>query len=229
MGSYFKDLWAETSSLEDLDSARYYLEKSLTIKASLQDVRGSINTINLLAEVARENKDYVTAQKLLTQALEFSNGLQNTEIQISLLYELTSFNLELNNKVLALRYAQKAMELANDMNSPYQIGSAAGILSSVSESLGDYKNANEYIKLKLSSEQKLNREQTKNIREELLIKYEVEKTQELEQSNIALVQSNRSRQLLFSILSHDLKSLLLLCNLYWSWKMVNTFLMKNFN
>ncbi|MGY6520544.1 MAG: tetratricopeptide repeat-containing sensor histidine kinase [Mongoliitalea sp.] len=280
LGSYFKDLWAETNNIEDLDSAKYYLEKSISIKTSLQDIRGSINTINLLAEVARENKDYVTAQKLLTQALEYSNGLQNSEIQISLLYELASFNLEINNTTLALRYAQQAMELANNMNSPYQIGSAAGILSSVYESLGDYKNANEYTKLKLNSEQKLNNEQTKKIREELLIKYEAEKkeeqnkrllqeqqlldikverknelllsatilfvilifgwvfqkrknnqlaaahtqtteilkkleaknleiaekTRELEHSNNALVQSNRSRQLLFSVLSHDLKS-----------------------
>lgn len=280
LGSFFKDLWDETNRPEDLDSAKYYLEKSITIKTSLQDIKGSINTINLLAEVARENKDYVTAQKLLTQALEFSNGLQNSEIQISLLHELASFNLEINNNTLALKYAQQAMELANKMNSLYQIGSAAGILSSVYESLGDYKNANEYTKLKLSSEQKLNREQAKNIREELLIKYEAEKkeeenirllqeqqfldlkikrkndllisaiilflglifgwifqrkknsqlaaahrktseilkklevknleieekTNELERSNQALVQSNRSRQLLFSVLSHDLKS-----------------------
>lgn len=280
MGSYFKDLWDETTSPENLDSAKYYLEKSLNIKTSLQDIRGSINTIGLLANIARDAKDYATAQKLLTQALEFSIGLQNSEVQISLLYELASFNLEINNKTLALQYAKQAMELANTMNSPYQIGSAAGILSSVYESLGDYKNANEYTKLKLSSVQKLNREQAKEIREELLIKYEsekkeeenkrllqeqqlldlkvkrknellisaiilfvilifgwvfqkrknkqlttahsqtkeilkkletknleiAEKTRELEQSNKALVQSNRSRQLLFSVLSHDLKS-----------------------
>lgn len=280
MGSYYKDLWDETNNTEDLDSAKYYLEKSMTIKSSLQDLRGGINTISILAEIARDSKDYATAQKLLSQALELSVGLQNSEIQISLLYELASFNLEINNKALALKYAQQAMELANNMNSPYQIGSAAGILSSVYESLGDYKNANEYTKLKLSSVQKLNREQAKEIREELLIKYEsekkeeenkrllqeqqlldfkikrknellfgavilflglifgwffqkrknnqlaaahrktteilekleaknleiAEKTRELEQSNKALVQSNRSRQLLFSVLSHDLKS-----------------------
>lgn len=280
VGSYYKDLWNASNSKEDLDSAKYYLEQSFAIKTSLQDVRGSINTMNLLAEIARGSKDYETAKNLLTQALEFSKGLQNSEIQISLLNELTDFHLEIKNNEQALTYAKQAMEMANKMDSPYQIGSVAGMVSKVYASLGDYKNAYEYIKLKLNTEQELNSEQTKNIREELLIKYEAEKkeeenkrllqeqllldlklkrkndllisaailfivliigwifqkrkndqlaaahlqttdilkkletknieiaekTQELERSNQALTQSNRSRQLLFSVLSHDLKS-----------------------
>ncbi|UJP63945.1 tetratricopeptide repeat-containing sensor histidine kinase [Mongoliitalea daihaiensis] len=280
LGSYYTDLWNATDSPKDLDSARYYLEKSIEIKTSLQDIRGSINTLNMLADLARGSQDYVTAQKLLTQALEFSNGLQNPEAQIALLYELAEFNLEIKNKDIALNYAKQAMKLAEDMDSPYQISFAAGMLATVYEDLADYKNAYEFTKMKLNTEQKLTSEQNKKIREELLIKYEAEKkeeenkrliqeqllldiklkrknellfsgailfiglvfgwifqkrkndqlaaaheqtteilkklevknleiaekTTELEQSNQALTQSNRSRQLLFSVLSHDIKS-----------------------
>lgn len=280
LGSYFKDLWAETDDPSDLDSARFYLLKALETKKSLGDSRGTINTLNLLSEIERMEKDLPEAEKYLKQALELSSGLEDLELRISLLSELTEFNLELGKGAEALNFSKQALNLAEGMKSLFHISSAAGLVSSSYEALGDYKNALQFAKKKLQSIQELRTEQNKEITEELLIKYETEKKElenqrltkeqefldlsikrknelllgagvlliglvgtwifqrrkneqlakahketksllvqlqskneeienqakKLHESNLALTESNRIRQRLFSVLSHDLKT-----------------------
>lgn len=202
------------------------------------------------------------------------------ELQISLLSELSEFNLEQKNFSASLNYSLKAYDLAQSMNSLFQISSTAGLVASAYESIGDYKNAFLYTQTKLESIQELNQEQNKQITEDLLIKYESEKkdlqnqslikeqqlldleikrknelllgtgiivlgliagwivqsrkkkqlarahaqtkellnelkvkneeiqikAKDLQESNLALLESNRIRQRLFSVISHDLKA-----------------------
>ncbi|MFC3414079.1 hypothetical protein [Algoriphagus hitonicola] len=175
LGSYFRDLWAETEAQIDLDSSQYYLSQSLSIKNSMSDFRGSINTLSQLAQLARADGDDSLAQQYLSEALEVSDGLQDQELQISLLSELVDFNLEKGNNGQALAYAKNAMEIAEEMNTLFQISSASGLMAKAYEAAGDYPNALSYTKRKLESEQELNRNRNKQITEDLLIKYESEK------------------------------------------------------
>ncbi|WP_297335064.1 tetratricopeptide repeat-containing sensor histidine kinase [Algoriphagus sp.] len=280
LGSYFRDLWAETKARTDLDSAQYYLTEALSIKSSMRDFRGSINTLSQLAQLAREEGDFSKAKEFLSDALEISDGLQDQELQISLLSELVDFNLELGNNHQALAYAKKAMEIAEEMNSNFQIASVSGLLAKAYEEKGDFPNALRFFKKKLETIQELNSDRNKQITEDLLIKYESEKkeienqalleeqkyldlslqrknelllaagiillgligvwafqriknkqlqeahqetteilsqlkaqnqkieiqTQKLEEANLALTESNRIRERLFSVLTHDLKT-----------------------
>lgn len=280
LGSYFKDLWMETEDAIDLDSAKYYLNKAWETKKSLGDFRGTINTLNLLSEIGRLENNLPVAEKYLMEALELSAGLEDLELRISLLSELTEYSLELGKSAEALKYSQQAFKLAEDMNSLFHISSTSGLVSSSFEALGDYKNALFYSQKKLQSLQELHKEQSKEITEDLLIKYETEKkelenqrltneqqfldlslrrknellmgagvilvglvgvwgfqrrkndqlakahkqtknllselqvkneeiaaqAQQLYESNLALTESNRIRQRLFSVLSHDLKT-----------------------
>ena len=280
LGSYFRDLWAETKDPVDLDSAKYYLTEALTIKKSQNDLRGAINTLTQLSQIAREQGKLSQAAEILAQALEVSDDLNDLELQISLLSELSEFNLEQKNFSASLNYSLKAYDLAQSMNSLFQISSTAGLVASAYESIGDYKNAFLYTQTKLESIQELNQEQNKQITEDLLIKYESEKkdlqnqslikeqqlldleikrknelllgtgiivlgliagwilqsrkkkqlarahaqtkellnelkvkneeiqikAKDLQESNLALLESNRIRQRLFSVISHDLKA-----------------------
>ncbi len=183
IGSYFRDRWKLTSVTADLDSAKFYLSQSLEMKTSLNDSRGSIHTLNQLAELAMAEKNYMLAESYLNRGLEVSQGVEDGELRISLLTQLTEFNLEVGDKGQALTYAQGAYEIAENMESTYMISHTSGFVSRAHEALGNYKQALDFNKKKLEAEELLNNENNQKIREDLLIQYESEK-KELENQRL---------------------------------------------
>ena len=183
IGSYFRDRWKSTSVSSDLDSAKFYLSKSLEIKTSLKDSRAMINTLLQLSELAQADKNFMLAESYLNRGLEVSKGVEDGELRISLLTHLTEFNLEVGDKAQALTYAQGAYEIAENMESTYMISHTSGFVSRAHEALGNYKQALEFNKKKLEAEELLNNETNRKIREDLLIEYESEK-KELENQRL---------------------------------------------
>ena len=112
IGSFYRDRWKESSESSDLDSAKVYLIQSMEIKTALNDSRGLIHTLNQLSELAMGEKRYMLAESYLNRALEITKGVDDGELQISLLTQLTDFNIEVGDKSKALTYALSAFETA---------------------------------------------------------------------------------------------------------------------
>lgn len=183
IGSYYRDRWKESSESSDLDSAKVYLIQSMEIKTALNDSRGLIHTLNQLSELAMGEKRYMLAESYLNRALEITKGVDDGELQISLLTQLTDFNIEVGDKSKALTYALSAFEIAEKMESTYMISSTSGFVANAYEALGDYRNALQFNKKKMEADRILNDENKQKIQEDLLIQYESEK-KELENQRL---------------------------------------------
>ncbi|WP_187175137.1 tetratricopeptide repeat-containing sensor histidine kinase [Algoriphagus sp. AK58] len=183
IGSYYRDRWKASGEALDLDSAKVYLAKSLEVKTALNDSRGLVNTLNQLSELAQAEKKYMIAERYLSRGLEISKGIDDPELRISLLTQLTGFHLEVGDKNKALNHALEAYEIAEKLESTYQISNAAGNLSEAYEAIGAFEKALTFNKKKLEAETVLNNETKQKIQEDLLIQYESEK-KELENQRL---------------------------------------------
>lgn len=159
----------------DLDSAMFYLTNSLEMKNTLKDFRGSLTTLLNLSELAQAQKRIQLSESYLNKALELSDGLQQPELLISLYSQLLDFNLEFGSKASAVQYSLKAMDLAEKLNSNFQLSRAAEFAAKSHEAIGDYRSALDFSKIKMKADRILNDENKHKIQKDLLIQYETEK------------------------------------------------------
>jgi signal transduction histidine kinase len=183
LGNYYLTRWKSIEEKTALDSAKLYLNQSLEIKTELQDSRGLINTLLQLAEMAQLEKNFGLAESNLSKALAISEGIDDSELQISLLTQLSAYNLEVGDKRQSLDFAKRAYAIAQKMDSNFEISNTSQYVADAYESLGDYRQALEFSKIKQTAERILNDETKQRIQDDLLIKYESEK-KELENQRL---------------------------------------------
>ena len=192
LGNYYLTKWKSFEEKSALDSASLYLNQSLEIKTELKDSRGLVNTFLQLAEIAQLEKKFGIAESYLGKALEVSEGIEDSELQIAILTQLSSYNIEVGDKMQALDFAKQAYAIAQKMDSNFEISNTSKFVAVAYESLGDYKMALEFSKISQEADRILDDETKQRIREDLLIKYESEK-KELE--NQRLLEEQRYSEL----------------------------------
>lgn len=192
LGNFYLTKWKSSEEKTALDSAKLYLNQSLEIKTELKDSRGLINTFVQLAEMAQLEKKFGVAESNLSKALAISEGIEDSELQIAILTQLSSYNIEVGDKMQALDFAKQAYAIAQKMDSNFEISNTSKFVAVAYESLGDYKMALEFSKISQEADRILDDETKQRIREDLLIKYESEK-KELE--NQRLLEEQRYSEL----------------------------------
>ena len=184
IGSYYRDVWASYKGKVELDSAMYYLEKSLDYKTKFGDEGGETQTLIQLSELYEEKGDFDLSAKLIFRALELSRKNKNNEGILSSLNRLSAIHRSKGEIRKAIKVSEEAFQLANEIDSPFQISIAADQLSSLYAVLGDYKKAFDYLSITDRYSDTIYNDSREKIREELSLKYESEK-KELELQKLA--------------------------------------------
>ena len=221
IGSYYRDVWASYKGEVELDSAMYYLEKSLDYKTKFGDEGGETQTLIQLSELYEEKGDFVLSAKLIFRALELSRKNKNNEGILSSLNRLSAIHRSKGEIRKAIKVSEEAFQLANEIGSPFQISIAADQLSSLYAVLGDYKKAFDYLSITDSYSDTIYNDSREKIREELSMKYESEKKElELQKlanmEELAVTKINYQKNLLIASI---LIALILLVLVFRQWKL----------
>ena len=183
LGSYYLDRWLSWKESEDFNNSKDYLEKSKAIKEKLNDKRSLTNTLLQLGKLYYESGEKQQGIHLLTQALEISEEMNNTEGRLSSLGKLSDYHRDNNSLTEALDYASQAYELALQTKSNYQISIAASKMAHLSALNKDFEIAYEFQRINEAANDSIFNDSREKIRSELEIQYESEK-KELENQKL---------------------------------------------
>jgi signal transduction histidine kinase len=175
LGSYHLDRWHASKNQTDFDSALEFLQKALEIKETLGDNRGMINTLNQLSDLYKESGEDRKRFDLIQRALTIANKFNDVESKLAVLGSLAEYHFEKGQMNKALDYANQGYEIAENLQSHYQISVAAEKVAKIAASLKNYALAYEYLTIQKESEEILFNENRQKIRDELTIQYETEK------------------------------------------------------
>ncbi|RAI88409.1 tetratricopeptide repeat-containing sensor histidine kinase [Algoriphagus yeomjeoni] len=205
IGSFYLDRWLSFKEAEDFNKTKEYLEKSKAIKEKLNDKRSLTNTLLQLGELYYESGEKQRGIRLLTQALDIAEELNNTEGRLSALGTLSDYHRDNKSLAQALDYAAQAYELAQQTKSNYQISIAASKMAHLSALNKDFEKAYEFQRVKEASNDSIFNDSRQKIRTELEIQYESEK-KELENQRLIKDQElselaiTRKNELLFTFI-----------------------------
>jgi two-component sensor histidine kinase len=153
------------------EAMRYYLE-SLQQKKELGNKPGMANTLNNIGDVFLLKSDHRQALNYYNQSLQlFSEtadkaGRATVNNNIGILYFKTL------QYALAAEYLQKGLSLAIEVGLTPEQRRAYMALAEICEATGNYKQANEYIKLNTTVEDSLLNEKNNKLMSEMQAKYE---------------------------------------------------------
>ena len=198
IGSFYLDRWLSFKEAEDFNKTKEYLEKSKAIKEKLNDKRSLTNTLLQLGELYYESGEKQKGIRLLIQALEIAEEMNNTEGRLSALGTLSDYHRDNNSLPQALDYAAQAYELAQQTKSNYQISIAASKMAHLSALNKDFEKAYEFQRINEASNDSIFNDSRQKIRSELEIQYESEKKElenqrlikEQELSELAITRKN---------------------------------------
>ncbi|SFT88447.1 Signal transduction histidine kinase [Algoriphagus locisalis] len=222
LGSFYRDRWLAFKDGNDFTLAKDYLEKSLTLKETLQDNRGIINTLSQLGELYYESGEKAKGIEMVEKSLEYSEELNDIEGRLSSLGTLSDYYRDEQSLSKSLAYAKEAYELAEKTESYYQISIAASRMSNLSALNKDFENAYEFQLIHRASKDSVFNDSRQKIRDELEIQYESEK-KELENQKLTQDQAlaeltiTRKNELLWIFISVGL----LLLGLAWHQRKIN--------
>lgn len=198
IGSFYLDRWLSFKEAEDFNKTKEYLEKSKAIKEKQNDKRSLTNTLLQLGELYYETGEKQKGIRLLIQALEIAEEMNNTEGRLSALGTLSDYHRDNNSLPQALDYAAQAYELAQQTKSNYQISIAASKMAHLSALNKDFEKAYEFQRINEASNDSIFNDSRQKIRSELEIQYESEKKElenqrlikEQELSELAIIRKN---------------------------------------
>ncbi|MEG0307319.1 MAG: tetratricopeptide repeat-containing diguanylate cyclase [Clostridium sp.] len=129
----------------DYTNALIKLELSYDISINLNDVIliGQVETI--LGDFYNKLNNYTKAMYYYTNALSHLKSVENKYYSIDLLIGMGSLNLDINTEC-ALKYFDKAINLAIDLNIKPKLSKVYFLLSNHFEKISDYKNSLYYHK-----------------------------------------------------------------------------------
>jgi serine phosphatase RsbU (regulator of sigma subunit) len=120
--------------------------QALPIAQSQNDTKGLIDTYNGLGLSYWFKSDYPNALFSLEKSLELTILAKDSATMISVMSNLASLYLEIDNQEKAFEYSFKSMELAEKRGSTMSLAHTYGGLSGVYNAIKDYKNQELYLK-----------------------------------------------------------------------------------
>lgn len=171
---------------DQLDLAYDYYQKSLHLCEKLNFKQGIMQNVQELAGISSSKNDFDNAEKQYLTAFELSPVIEDSEIIARLYLDFASFKFKVKDFETSAQYFKKAHEIKDKMFS-INLSAEAKRLQSEFE-FEQKKRESELLKQK---------------NEALIFSY-----QEMEQQKKELIETNKSKDSILIIVSHDLKNLL---------------------
>lgn len=115
MAGSFNDLGAIFMDLNQLDSAKYYLEKSEVLYKEIENDHGLSTIKNNIGKLYRLQNNCIKGIEYNEIALDIATNLKVIVPKIFALMELGTCHQELKNTYLANKYLNQALDIANKM------------------------------------------------------------------------------------------------------------------
>lgn len=216
LGSIYRTRYRNLGRKEDLDQAQLYLTEAYEIKLADRDSISILTTGTILADLAIMGGDMEKADQLLDQMEEFASQANMLEYELSVMQMRVNYYIAKKQYSNALNKALSNYEKAKELDSAFQLANSAELIAAVADSMQNYRLAYEYTQRIIAHRDNLYDENRQKIREELRLRYEVEK-QELQNnllSKEAAIQQERTKLLkdvfYFSLLGIALLTILLI-------------------
>jgi len=169
---------------EELDSALYYFDKSLTILTSGIDIA---SVLNLKAGIYSEKGEYSKALTFHRDALELARKENGQRETVGILIGMASTYENLNNPAKAIEYYNEAVSIADEIGLEEELsGAYEGLANNYSE-IGDFPNAYRNLSLKNEIDDIIYLIESENKVSELMNSYQMEK----KQNEIALLEQQK--------------------------------------
>ena len=169
---------------EELDSALYYFDKSLTILTSGIDIA---SVLNLKAGIYSEKGEYSKALTFHRDALELARKENGQRETAGILMGMASTYENLNNPAQAIEYYNEAVSIADEIGLEEELSDAyEGLANNYSE-IGDFPNAYRNLSLKNEIDDIMYLIESENKVSELMNSYQMEK----KQNEIAILEQQK--------------------------------------
>jgi serine phosphatase RsbU (regulator of sigma subunit)/Tfp pilus assembly protein PilF len=191
---------------EVLSARKYYLESRNYIEQT-EDSSGIASVYNNIGWSYHQTKDYDSALYYYSKSNAIGENIGDKTIIAFALSNSGKVYYELKQYDKGIEYTQKALKIAKEQGFPETIRNASSILSEISATKGDYKNAYEmHVLYKQMADSLRNQETEKKLlAEKMLYDFDKEKTlleAENEKTHLLAEAKNKEKNiiLLFSVL-----------------------------
>jgi serine phosphatase RsbU (regulator of sigma subunit)/predicted negative regulator of RcsB-dependent stress response len=159
---------------EELDSALYYFEKSLTILTSSNYISSALNFMGI---IYTEKGDLQKALTYHQDALEIARKENAQRETVGALLGLASTYESQENPSRAIAYYKEAEVLAEEIGLNEELSGAYEGLATNYAEIRDYPNAYKYLSLQNEIDDVIYRIESENVTTELINSYQMEKKQ----------------------------------------------------
>jgi two-component system, sensor histidine kinase PdtaS len=155
------------------EAMKYYL-KSLQLKKTLNNKTGMANTLNNIGDVYLLKSDYIQSLNYYQQSLELFRALDDKAGRATVNNNIGVLYYKMKQYSKAEEHLKKGLSLALEIGLTLEERKAYYTLSEISEATGNYKQANEYIKLDAAIKDSLQNEKNNKLISEIQSRYELE-------------------------------------------------------
>lgn len=187
------------------DAAMTYYMKSLEQKKKLNNKKGMANTLSNIGDVFLIQQDYRQSLNYYQQSLELFRELGDKIGRATVNNNIGILHYKMEQYQPAYEHLQKGLSLAIEIGLTIEQTRAYLALAEVSEATGDYKKANEYIKLNTAVKDSLQNAQSNKQISEMQAKYDFEQNKKeiallTREKDIQELELHNSRIVTFSVL-----------------------------
>jgi two-component sensor histidine kinase len=154
------------------DEAMKYYQRSLQQKKELDNKHGMANTLNNIGEVYLLRSVYGKALEYYNQSLQLFIELDNKPGRAAVYNNIGYLFLKMRQYEQAMNYARKGLSLSIEIGLIPELQKSYQVLSEICTASGNYKEANEYIKLNGYLKDSLHNEKSTKLISEMQAKYD---------------------------------------------------------
>ncbi|NBW37467.1 MAG: hypothetical protein EBR30_21110 [Cytophagia bacterium] len=183
-------------ALGNLDSARYFINKSITTTEKSGDMALKANAYFILGKIYADSKQLSLALEQYQLARVIREKIGNPFYVVSDLYEIADLYYRLGDYQQGVKTASEALELAKKHNLVLKFDGTYLTLAKNFEGLKDFKNASKYYYLWAITKDSLYQQSQAEAIAEMSAKYETEKKEQqlvLQQSKLDQQQAQLSK------------------------------------
>jgi signal transduction histidine kinase/tetratricopeptide (TPR) repeat protein len=185
----YNNIAVSYGEINNLDSARYFAEKSIRAAAEVKDYQTLANAYFILGNVYASSGQYDNAIAEYLKARPYREKVGNPMFIVSDLYTIAELYQKTGNYRKGVEAGLEGLRVATEYDLLLKFEGVYQSLAMNYEGLGDYRNASKYYKLWAVAKDSVYKNSTANAIAEVETKYETEKKQQrIELQNVQLAE-----------------------------------------